>query len=824
MACILSYLKVNRHVLYIIDMRLKNILFNTDINLDSSQEVISLNTNDEDADFIKNKKDFPQEIAILPLRNVVLFPGVIIPMTAGRKKSIDLLEHAYKEDKFIGVLAQKSYMVENPSEEDLYMMGTVAKILKFLKMPDGNTTVILQGKDRFKVNEFTKKNPFLKAHVHLVEEEKPEASDKEYIAMVESIKDVSINIIQESTNVPSEVNFTIRNIERPSLLINFISSNMSFSIEEKQALLEENNLKKRTLSLFKLLNREYEQVKLKNDIQLRVKNDIDQQQKEYFLHQQIKAIQEELGDVSYEKEIEEMKANAAKKKWPKEVKKQFDKELLKIQRINPQMLEYSIQRNYLELLLDLPWDKYSKDNFDLDRAEKILNRDHFGLEKPKERIIEHLAVLKLKGNMKSPIICLYGPPGVGKTSLGRSIASALNRKYTRMSLGGLHDESEIRGHRKTYIGAMSGRIIQSIRKAGTSNPVFVLDEIDKLGISAHGDPSAALLEVLDPEQNSSFYDNYLEIGYDLSKVLFIATANSLSNLSSALLDRMEIIELSGYTIEEKMNIAKRYLLPKQLKENGLKKSHLNLEDKNLEKLIEVYTHESGVRSLERRIAKLARFIAKKIATNSPYNKKISFKEIQKILGPAHEPDRYEGNDIIGVATGLAWTSVGGDILFIESSLSGGKGALTLTGNLGDVMKESATIARQYIKSHYEEFGIDMKKIQKNDLHIHVPEGAVPKDGPSAGIALLTSLVSIYTGRKIKPHLAMTGEITLRGKVLAVGGIKEKILAAKRANIKEIILSDQNKKDIEDIKEEYWKGLNFHYVKTMKEVISLALVQ
>ncbi|WP_185848970.1 endopeptidase La [Blattabacterium cuenoti] len=800
-------------------MLLKNIF--TESGFESEAEFIPLMSQDEEDQLLKD--DIPEQLCILTVRNMVLYSGIVFPIIAGKSGSIQLLQDAYGLDKTVGVLTQKNSGIENLSEKDLYSIGTVAKILKLLKMPDGNTTVILQGKRRFKVNRFIQNDPYFKAEIIALEENKPSCKDKEYLALVESIKEIAIKIIQDNPNIPSEASIAIRNIESPSFLINFVAANMNLATRDKQKLLEYDDLKKRAMETLRFLNVEHQQIKLKNDIQSRVRSDMDQQQREYFLHQQIKAIQEELGDISYEKEIDEMRAKASRKKWPKEAKKQFDRELLKMQRTNPQMPEYTVQRNYLELMIDLPWGRYSKDNFDLEYAQKILDRDHYGLEKVKERIIEYLAVLKLRGDMRSPILCFYGPPGVGKTSLGRSIATALKRKYVRISLGGLHDESEIRGHRRTYIGAMPGRLLQSIRKVGTSNPVFVIDEIDKMGLGTNGDPSSAMLEVLDPEQNTSFYDNFLEMGYDLSKVLFIATANSLSHIQPALIDRMEVIEMNGYTVEEKTQIVKKHILPKQLKDNGLKKSDLVLGTKEIEKVIESYTRESGLRTLEKHIAKLARYVAKHIAMNKKYVKHLSIEKIESILGIPNDPDRYEENNAPGVVTGLAWTHFGGDILYIESSLSKGKGHLSITGNLGEVMKESATIALQYIKAHYKEFNIDPIMFEEKNIHVHVPEGAVPKDGPSAGITMLTSLVSSFTKRKLRPHLAMTGEITLRGKVLPVGGIKEKILAAKRANIKEIILSQDNKKDVEEIKTEHLKGLTFDYVRNMNDVIHLSLL-
>ncbi len=789
--------------------------------IDEDAELIPLMTPEDEEEI--NKEDLPEILPILPLRNTVLFPGVVIPITAGRDASIKLINDANNGSKVIGVVAQMDEEIENPKLKDIHRTGVVARILRVLKMPDGNTTVIIQGKKRFEISEIISEKPYLTATIKEVPEKRPVTSNKEFAAIVDSIKDLSLQIIKGSPNIPSEASFAIKNIESPSFLINFVSSNMNLTVEEKQKLLETNNLKDRALSTLKYMNIEFQKLELKNDIQSKVQSDMSQQQREYFLHQQMKTIQEELGGVSQEDEMEEFAIRAKKKKWGEHVKKHFTKELAKMQRMNPQVAEYSIQRNYLDLFLDLPWNEFSKDKFDLKRAKRILDRDHYGLDDVKERIIEHLAVLKLRNDMKSPIICLYGPPGVGKTSLGKSIAEALGREYVRISLGGLRDEAEIRGHRKTYIGAMPGRIIQSLKKAGTSNPVFVLDEIDKLTSGHSGDPSSALLEVLDPEQNSDFHDNFLEMGFDLSKVMFVATANSLGNLQPALMDRMEIINVTGYTIEEKVEIAKRHLLPKQLKEHGLSKEHLKIGIPQLEKIVEGYTRESGVRGLEKKIAKMVRYAAKNIAMDEEYHIKITNEDVLEILGsPRMERDKYENNDVAGVVTGLAWTQVGGDILFIESILSRGKGNLSITGNLGKVMKESATIAMEYIKSNAEFLGLDQDVFSKYNVHIHVPEGATPKDGPSAGITMLTSLVSLFTQRKIKKSLAMTGEITLRGKVLPVGGLKEKILAAKRARIKEIILCEENKRDIEEIKKEYLKGLTFHYVKDMEEVVKLAL--
>ncbi|MCO6499791.1 MAG: endopeptidase La [Vicingus serpentipes] len=788
--------------------------------MDEGAEFIPLLSSDDEEQI--NAEEIPEELPILPLRNTVLFPGVVIPITVGRDKSIKLIKEAYKGNKTLGVVAQKNDEVEDPNGKDLNEIGTIAFILKMLRMPDGNTTVIIQGKKRFKIKEVTQQEPYLKARIEAFnQQEKPKG--KNFNALVASIKDLATQIIEQSPNIPTEATFAIKNIESPTFLINFIASNMRAEVPQKQALLEVPELNERAILLLEHLTKELQLLELKNDIQSKVRVDLDKQQREYFLNQQIKQIQEELGGDPQQQEIEDFKKQAAEKKWGKEVASRFDKELLKFQRLNPQAAEYSVQLNYLETLVDLPWNEYSKDNFDLKRAQKILDRDHFGLEKVKERIIEYLAVLKLKGDMKSPILCLYGPPGVGKTSLGKSIAEALDRKYIRMSLGGVRDEAEIRGHRKTYIGAMPGRVIQNIKKAETSNPVFVLDEIDKLGSSFQGDPSSALLEVLDPEQNEKFYDNFLELDYDLSKVLFVATANSLSTIQPALRDRMEIIEINGYTVEEKIEIANKHLIPKLLKNHGLGKKHLSIAKPVIEKVITDYTRESGVRLLEKKLAKIVRNIAKQIAMEEDFNPKIVKENLNSILGPGHSKDKYQGNDVAGVVTGLAWTSVGGDILFIETSLSKGKGKLTLTGNLGDVMKESAVIALAYLKAHSDMIGLKPEVFDKWDVHIHVPEGATPKDGPSAGITMLTALASAFTQKKVKNKLAMTGEITLRGRVLPVGGIKEKILAAKRADIKEIILSEDNKKDIDEINPKYLKGLTFHYVKEMMEVVRLALI-
>ncbi len=790
-------------------------------DFDSEAELIPLMTPEDEEEM--NREKLPEDLPILPLRNMVLFPGVVIPITAGRDKSIKLINDANAKGKVIGVVSQKEESVETPTANDINKVGTVARILKILKMPDGNVTVIIQGKKRFEIEEITTEEPYLKAYVREFSETRPTKGDKEFKAITENVKDLANKIIQENPNIPTEATFAIKNIESDSFLINFVSSNMNLDVKEKQALLEISDLKSRALETLRFMNIELQKLELRNDIQSKVRHDLDQQQREYFLHQQMKTIQEELGGVSYDQEIEEMRQKSKSKKWNAKVQQHFEKELSKLQRTNPQSPDFGILRNYLELYLELPWDKYSKDKFDLKKAQRILDKHHFGLEDVKKRIIEYLAVLKLRNDMKSPIICLYGPPGVGKTSIGKSIAESLGREYVRISLGGLRDEAEIRGHRKTYIGAMSGRIIQSIKKAGTSNPVFVLDEIDKLSSSHSGDPSSAMLEVLDPEQNSEFYDNFLEMGYDLSKVMFIATSNNMSTIQPALRDRMEVINMTGYTIEEKIEIARQHLLPKQLKEHGLTEKNVVIGKRQLERIVEGYTRESGVRGLEKQIAKLVRSIAKSIVMEEEYDIKISDEKITEILGaPRLERDKYEDNNVAGVVTGLAWTQVGGDILFIESILSKGKGNLTLTGNLGTVMKESATLAMEYIKANAEILGIDNETLTTHNIHIHVPEGATPKDGPSAGIAMLTSLVSTLTQKKVKKSLAMTGEITLRGKVLPVGGIKEKILAAKRAKIKEIILCHENKRDIDEIKPEYIEGLTFHYVKEMSEVLKIAI--
>ena len=789
-------------------------------NIDEDSELIPLMTSDDEEAI--SKESLPDSLPILPLKNTVMFPGVVIPITASRDKSIKLIKDSNVNDKLIGVVSQKDSKVQSPSLSDIHPTGTVAKILRVLKMPDGNVTVIIQGKKRFSIEQIVTEEPYIKAKIKEIQEIKPEKNNKEFNATIESIKDIALKIIDENPNIPSEASFAIKNIQSDSFLVNFVCSNMNLSVNEKYKILNTSDLNERALMCLKQMNVELQRLSLKNDIQSKVRSDLDKQQREYFLHQQLKTIQEELGGVSYDEEINEMRIKATKKKWSKEVNKHFTKELSKLQRMNPQVAEYSIQRNYLDIYLELPWNEFSKDNFDLKRAQKILDRDHYGLKDVKRRIIEHIAVLKLRNDMKSPILCLNGPPGVGKTSLGKSIAEALGREYVRISLGGLRDESEIRGHRKTYIGAMPGRIIQSLKKAKTSNPVFVLDEIDKLSIGSQGDPSSAMLEVLDPEQNTSFYDNFIELGFDLSKVMFIATSNNIGNVQPALRDRMEIVQVSGYTIEEKYQIARKHLIPKQIKEHGLKNNIVKLNKHSLIKVIEGYTRESGVRGLEKMIAKIIRNVAKSIALEEDYSSIITLEDINEILGVSISKDKYENNDVAGVVTGLAWTQFGGDILFIESALSKGKGNLSITGNLGKVMKESATIALEYIKSNADLLSIDVNLLTKYNIHIHVPEGATPKDGPSAGITMLTSLVSLLSQKRVKSKLAMTGEITLRGKVLPVGGIKEKILAAKRAKIKEIILSEENRKNINEIDREYLKGLTFHYVSQMHEVLDIAI--
>lgn len=791
--------------------------------IDDDASFIPIVTDDEDENL--NVSDLPAELPILPLRNMVLFPGVVMPVSVGRTKSLKLVREVFKNKGYIGVVAQKQGKTDDPGIDDLYRVGTVAQVVKILEMPDGSTTIVLQGRTRFLLEDIIRMEPYHMGTVSAKPDTNKLEKGKETEATIGALKDLATKVVSGGGS-NNEAVFAIRNIDGANFLVNFICTNLTFKIKDKQMLLEIDELRDRAYKLLEVLAREAQLQEIKTDIQNRTKTDIDQQQREYFLHQQMKTIQDELGGNPLEEELKEFKEKAKKMKWNKEVKLVFEKELSKLERMNPSAAEYSVQSNYISTLLELPWNKYTKDNFDLKRAEKVLDNDHFGLEKVKERILEYLAVLKLKGDMKSPIICLVGPPGVGKTSLGKSIASALGRKYVRMSLGGLHDEAEIRGHRKTYIGAMPGRIIQNIKKAESSNPVFILDEIDKVSSDFRGDPSSALLEVLDPEQNNAFHDNFLEVDFDLSKVMFVATANTFGRISQPLMDRMEVIDVSGYILEEKVEIARRHLIPKQMEVHGLKKEHVTLQRKTIEYLIEHYSRESGVRGLDKQLAALMRRIAKKVAMEEEYNTKIEPSEIVDYLGKhIFSKEKYAGNEFSGVVTGLAWTSVGGDILYVESSLSKGKGArLSLTGNLGDVMKESAMLALEYIKTHAEELEINDKIFENYNVHIHVPEGAIPKDGPSAGITMVTSLVSAITQRKVKKGVAMTGEITLRGKVLPVGGIKEKILAAKRAGIKEIIMCADNQKDIEEIKDIYIKGLTFHFINTISEVLDIALLK
>jgi len=773
------------------------------------------------SDFDTRESDDSQTLfPILPVRNMVMFPKVVIPITAGREKSKKLLEEAQKENKLIGIISQKNPNVENPTEKDLYTIGTLAKIIKIIKLPEGNITAITRGVQRFKVKKMVSQEPYFLAEITKQKDSQPKDKE-EFSALMDNIKDLAEKIINIDPNIPNAAQFALKNIDGQEDLLNFVSANGNFSSDKKQRLLDEKTLIGRAKTLYELMHDDFRHLELKNQIHQKTSKDLDKQQREYFLNQQIKTIQDELGGGA-ESDADEFKKKAEKITWNAEVENHFQKELQRLQRQHPNSPDYNVQRNYLDFFTDLPWEKYSKDHFDLKKAEKLLDKEHFGLEDIKKRILEHIAVLKLKNDMKSPILCLVGPPGVGKTSLGKSIADSLGRKYVRVSLGGLHDESEIRGHRKTYIGAMAGRILQSIKKSGTSNPVIVLDEIDKIGQGIHGDPSSALLEVLDPEQNNNFYDNFLELGYDLSKVMFIATANSLSSVQRPLLDRMEIISIAGYTLEEKIEIAKRHLIKKQLQENGLDAKSLKLGNPELKHIIDAHTSESGVRTLEKRIAGVARWVALQLAMENKFDPKISVEKVDEILGVPRPKTLAEITDVPGVVTGLAWTSVGGDILFIESILSKGKGGLTMTGNLGNVMKESATIALEFIKAHYEELGISEEDIEKKNIHVHVPEGATPKDGPSAGIAMLTSMVSSYKNKKVKSHLAMTGEITLRGKVLPVGGIKEKLLAATRAGIKEVILCEANRKDVEEIKKDYLKNLKVNYVNNMSEVIEIAL--
>lgn len=788
-----------------------------------SEEMIQLINPEQDSDL--KPEDLPEEVSILPIKNTVLFPGVVIPITVTRQKSIRLIKKSYQDNRIIGVVAQKNKQAEEPSLDDIYRFGTIARIIKMLVLPDGNTTIIIQGKNRFAVTEFIQDEPFITAKIELQTEPALDVKSKEVNALIQSLKDAASKILKLNPEIPQEAQIALDNIQSMAFLIHFLASNLNVDVSDKQKILETKNLSDRGTLLLQYMLKEIQMLEIKSEIQKKVHTDIDQQQRDYFLRQQIKVLQDELGYDGPDKEVEKLRKRGAEKKWPKIAADHFNKELDKLLRINPQAAEFPVAMNYVEFMLDLPWEEFTQDDFDLKKAQKILDKDHFGLEKVKKRILEYLAVLKLKQDMKGPILCLYGPPGVGKTSLGKSIAKSLNRNYVRMSLGGVHDEAEIRGHRKTYVGAMPGKILQNLKKAKSSNPVFILDEIDKVKSDFRGDPSSALLEVLDPEQNNTFGDNYLEVEYDLSKVLFIATANSLDTIHPALRDRMEIIELTGYTVEEKLQIAIRHLIPKQLTEHGLKASQVKFTKEAVLKIVEAYTRESGVRNLERKIGSVVRSVAKSVAMEEAYEKSISPEYVIKVLGAEiFDEELYQGNDIAGVVTGLAWTQVGGDILFVESGLSRGKGVLTISGQLGDVMKESAMAALSYLKSNASQLGIDHRVFQQYDLHIHVPAGAVPKDGPSAGITMLTSLASIFTQRKIKANLAMTGEITLRGKVLPVGGIKEKILAAKRSGLKEIILCSRNKRDILEIEKQYIKGLTFHYVDTVDEVLKIALLK
>jgi ATP-dependent Lon protease len=791
--------------------------------MDDESEFIPILADDDDSEL--TNAEVPDILPILPLRNTVMFPGIVMPITVGRQKSLQLVQEVYRGNRLLGTVSQKDGGVDDPVQADLYQTGTIAQILKILEMPDGTTSVIIQGKKRFEIEEYTQEFPYFKASIKPLEDIHPQGDSVEFSAVVGSLKDLSIKIAQFSSHISPEASFAVKNIENSTFLINFVCSNTDIKVEEKQVLLGISDIKERGIQAISYLVREVQMAELKRDIQTKVKSELDQQQREYLLNQQMKTIQDELGGNPAEQEILEFRERAKEKKWSDEAAKHFEKEVHKLSRLNPAAGEYSVQYAYCQTLLDLPWNDYTEDIFDLKRAASVLDEDHYGLEKVKDRILEHLAVLKLKNDMKSPILCLYGPPGVGKTSLGKSIAKALGRNYIRMSLGGLHDEAEIRGHRKTYIGAMPGRILQNIKKAKSSNPVFILDELDKVSKDFHGDPASALLEVLDPEQNFEFHDNYIELEYDLSKVMFIATANTLNTIAPALRDRLELIEVSGYLVEEKIEIAKRHLIPKQLENHGVDQNGVVFSNEIIQHIIENYTRESGVRELDKKIAKVARRIAKKIAFEEDYNIDLAKTDIREYLGVIqYTKEIYQGNEFAGVVTGLAWTAVGGEILYVETSLSKGKGTLTLTGNLGDVMKESAMLAHEYLRSHAEQLGLNPDVFDRYNVHVHVPEGAIPKDGPSAGITMVTSIASAFTQRKVRKNLAMTGEITLRGKVLPVGGIKEKILAAKRAGIKEIVLSDANRKDLEDIKDAYIKGLKFHHVNTIQEVIDYALLE